>query len=60
MEWGIGCRLRELRRSQARQRRAASVRRRGRGEGLASAKHFSNLYAERFGRRPNDYRAPKS
>ncbi|WP_216679813.1 helix-turn-helix domain-containing protein [Hymenobacter siberiensis] len=28
--------------------------------GFTSAKHFSNLYAERFGRRPSDYRAPKN
>ena len=28
--------------------------------GFASAKHFSNLYAERFGRRPNDYQTPKN
>ncbi|MCR5887794.1 ATP-binding protein [Hymenobacter sp. J193] len=27
--------------------------------GFASAKYFSNLYAERFGRRPSDYRAPR-
>jgi transcriptional regulator GlxA family with amidase domain len=27
--------------------------------GFASAKHFSNLYTERFGRRPGDYRAPR-
>lgn len=27
--------------------------------GFASAKHFGNLYAERFGRRPSDYRTPK-
>jgi signal transduction histidine kinase/DNA-binding response OmpR family regulator/tetratricopeptide (TPR) repeat protein len=26
--------------------------------GFASAKHFSNLYAERFGRRPSEYRVP--
>jgi transcriptional regulator GlxA family with amidase domain len=28
--------------------------------GFASAKHFSNLYAERLGSRPSDYRAPKN
>jgi transcriptional regulator GlxA family with amidase domain len=25
--------------------------------GFASVKHFSNVYAERFGRRPSEYRA---
>jgi transcriptional regulator GlxA family with amidase domain len=24
--------------------------------GFASVKHFSNVYAERFGRRPSEYR----
>jgi transcriptional regulator GlxA family with amidase domain len=28
--------------------------------GFASAQHFSNLYAERFGRRPSDYHPPKN
>lgn len=27
--------------------------------GFVSARHFSTLYTERFGRRPSDYRAPK-
>jgi DNA-binding response OmpR family regulator len=56
--------LRELRLHQARQLLEAgsfgSVAKVADAVGFASAKHFSNLYAERFGRRPSDYRAPKN
>jgi signal transduction histidine kinase/DNA-binding NarL/FixJ family response regulator/tetratricopeptide (TPR) repeat protein len=52
--------LRELRLSQARQLletgRFDSVAEVADAVGFASAKHFSNVYAERFGRRPSDYR----
>ena len=55
--------LRELRLHQARQLLEAggfgSVAAVADAVGFASAKHFSNVYAERFGRRPSDYRAPK-
>ena len=53
--------LRELRLDQARQLLEAggfgSVATVADAVGFASAKHFSNVYAERFGRRPGDYRA---
>jgi signal transduction histidine kinase/DNA-binding NarL/FixJ family response regulator len=53
--------LRELRLDRARQLFEAghfgSVPEVADAVGFASAKHFSNVYAERFGRRPNDYRA---
>jgi CheY-like chemotaxis protein/AraC-like DNA-binding protein len=53
--------LRELRLDRARQLFEAgnfgSVAEVADAVGFASAKHFSNVYAERFGRRPNDYRA---
>ncbi|MCR5888647.1 response regulator [Hymenobacter sp. J193] len=53
--------LRELRLHQARQLLEAggfgTVTAVSDAVGFASAKHFSNLYAERFGRRPSDYRA---
>ena len=56
--------LRELRLHQARQLLEAggfgSVAQVADAVGFASAKHFSNLYTERFGRRPSDYRAPKA
>ena len=52
--------LRELRLYQARQLLEAggfgSVAAVAEAVGFASAKHFSNLYAERFGHRPNNYR----
>ncbi|TDN39204.1 response regulator [Hymenobacter sp. UV11] len=55
--------LRELRLHQARQLLEAggfgTVAAVAGAVGFASAKHFSNLYAERFGRRPSDYRAPQ-
>ena len=55
--------LRELRLNQARQLLEAggfgSVAQVAEAVGFASAKHFSNLYAERFGRRPSDYRTPR-
>jgi signal transduction histidine kinase/DNA-binding response OmpR family regulator len=55
--------LRELRLHQARQRLEAggfgTVAAVADAVGFASAKYFSNLYAERFGRRPSDYRAPR-
>jgi transcriptional regulator GlxA family with amidase domain len=55
--------LRELRLHQARQLLEAgdfqSVAAVADAVGFASAKHFSNLYAERYGRRPSDYRAPQ-
>ncbi|MDO7849814.1 response regulator [Hymenobacter sp. M29] len=53
--------LRELRLNQARQLLEAggfgTVAAVAQAVGFATAKHFSNLYAERFGRRPSDYRA---
>ncbi|MGI4869564.1 MAG: ATP-binding protein [Janthinobacterium lividum] len=56
--------LRELRLHQARQLLEAggfgTVAAVAGAVGFASAKHFSNLYAERFGRRPSDYRSPKA
>jgi signal transduction histidine kinase/DNA-binding response OmpR family regulator len=56
--------LRELRLHQARQLLEAgdlsTVAAVADAVGFASAKHFSTLYAERFGRRPSDYRAPKT
>ena len=55
--------LRELRLHQARQLLEAgnfgTVAAVAEAVGFASAKHFSNLYAKRFGRQPSDYRAPK-
>ena len=55
--------LRELRLDQARQLleagRFGSVAEVADAVGFASAKYFSACYAERFGRRPNDYRAPR-
>ncbi|MDQ2772044.1 MAG: helix-turn-helix transcriptional regulator, partial [Bacteroidota bacterium] len=55
--------LRELRLHQARQLLEAgdfgSVAAVADAVGFASAKHFSNLFVERFGRRPNEYRTPK-
>ena len=55
--------LRELRLHQARQLLEAggfgSVAEVADAVGFASAKHFSNVYAERFGRRPNEYRGPQ-
>jgi AraC-like DNA-binding protein len=52
--------LRELRLHHARQLLEAgdfgAVAAVAEAAGFASAKHFSNLYAERFGRRPSDYR----
>jgi DNA-binding response OmpR family regulator len=55
--------LRELRLDQARQLleagRFGSVAEVADAVGFASAKYFSTCYAERFGRRPNDYRAPR-
>ena len=55
-------RLRELRLHQARQllgtRNFGTVVQVAEAARFASAKHFSNLYAERFGRRPGDYRTP--
>ncbi|MGI4869562.1 MAG: helix-turn-helix domain-containing protein [Janthinobacterium lividum] len=54
--------LRELRLHQARQLLEAggfgTVAAVAGAVGFASAKHFSNLYAERFDRRPSDYRTP--
>jgi signal transduction histidine kinase/DNA-binding response OmpR family regulator/predicted negative regulator of RcsB-dependent stress response len=59
-----GAWLRELRLHQARQLLEAggfgSMAAVAEAVGFASAKHFSNLYAERFGRRPGDYRTPKN
>ena len=56
--------LRELRLHQARQLLEAgdfgTVAQVADAVGFASAKHFSNLYAERFGRRPSEYRAPRT
>ena len=56
--------LRELRLHQARQLLEAgsfgTVTAVATAVGFASAKHFSNVYAERFGRRPADYRAAQS
>ena len=53
--------LRELRLHQARQLLEAggfsSVAEVADAVGFTSAKHFSNVYAERFGRRPSDYSA---
>ncbi|MBG8554193.1 hybrid sensor histidine kinase/response regulator transcription factor [Hymenobacter guriensis] len=53
--------LRELRLHQARQLLEAggfgSVAAVADAVGFASAKHFSNVYAERFGRRPSEYQA---
>lgn len=55
--------LRELRLAQARQLLEAgdfgSVAEVADAVGFASAKYFSSVYAERFGRRPSDYRAPR-
>jgi DNA-binding response OmpR family regulator len=55
--------LRELRLHQARQLLEAgdfgTVAKVADAVGFASAKYFSNLYAERFGRRPSDYRTLK-
>jgi DNA-binding response OmpR family regulator len=55
--------LRELRLNQARQLLEAgyfgSVAAVADAVGFASAKYFSNLYAERFGRRPSEYRTPR-
>jgi len=55
--------LRELRLHQARQLLEAgsfgSVAAVAEAVGFASAKHFSSVYTERFGRRPSDYRTPK-
>lgn len=55
--------LRELRLHQARQLLEAggfgSVAAVAEAVGFASAKYFSNVYAERFGRRPSDYRTPR-
>ena len=52
--------LRELRLDRARQLleagRFGSVAEVADAVGFGSAKHFSNVYAERFGRRPTDYR----
>lgn len=54
--------LRELRLAQARQLLEAgdfgTVAQVAEAVGFASVKHFSNLYAERFGRRPSAYRPP--
>ena len=56
--------LRELRLHQARQLLEAggfgSVAEVADAVGFASAKHFNNLYAERFGRRPSEYRVPQT
>ena len=55
--------LRELRLPQARQLLEAgdfgTVAAVAEAVGFVSARHFSTLYTERFGRRPSDYRAPK-
>jgi len=55
--------LRELRLHQARQLLEAgnfgSVAAVADAAGFASAKHLSNVYAERFGRRPSNYRASR-
>jgi transcriptional regulator GlxA family with amidase domain len=55
--------LRELRLDQARQLLEdgvlATVAQVAEAVGFASAKHFSNVYAERFGRRPSDYYPPR-
>jgi transcriptional regulator GlxA family with amidase domain len=52
--------LHELRLHQARQLLEASgfgtVAAMADAVGFATAKHFSNVYTERFGRRPSDYR----
>jgi DNA-binding response OmpR family regulator len=55
--------LRELRLNQARQLLEAgdfdSVAQVADAVGFASAKYFSTCYAERYGRRPSDYRTPR-